>query len=567
MRIHRAAPRLDRQKCNNSRCTKALIVLVVLFLSFQFILMRSLSQDRKQGELRQQTAPSRSSFTITSEQRRRHQPVSNVSKPHTANSALHNNIKTAERNSLHEARRRQQRDSRHQVVVEGNMTKNQSFHNASSSSSNTSIPNTTHHGYFYDAPPSLHVFPQWIQDYVTWHADMRRQFPGMELFTNPQAPKVLVRTCLGMCGGLHDRLGQLPWDLYLANNTGRVLLLAWQRPRAIEHFLVPSMENLFNWSIPSEAKFGFVDMKGVRTHTELFVDYPEANPNAQFWDTEVDLALERATTGSFKDVKILRHRLLGHLDEAVLEERLRTRHGESLPNSKLHSPPLFGNLFWLFFQPSKAIRNELTKLQQTSLSMLQPQQYSAVHCRVRHPKAHEKGGGHIKGKNPVHPADKTGLPWVGETRQFALEVATKALSCSQTVAPYHPIYFLSDSNDLVRHVTVELRDAQFVQEANTNTSSENIYPELQAVVQSGVIVARDVTNETAHLDRQKGRLADAYYSTFVDLFIAIHAHCVVYGIGYYAVFAAKISGTQCKYLYQKEAWGSQGDKEALECPN
>ena len=131
----------------------------------------------------------------------------------------------------------------------------------------------------------------------------------------------------------------------------------------------------------------------------------------------------------------------------------------------------------------------------------------------------------------------------------------------------HPIYFLSDSNDLVRHVTVELLDAQFVQEANTNASSENIYPELQAVVQSGVLVARDVTNETAHLDRQKGRPADAYYSTFVDLFIAIHAYCVVYGIGYYAVFAAKISGTQCKYLYQKEAWGSQGDKQALECPN
>ncbi len=56
-------------------------------------------------------------------------------------------------------------------------------------------------------------------------------------------------------------------------------------------------------------------------------------------------------------------------------------------------------------------------------------------------------------------------------------------------------------------------------------------------------------------------------ASFSDLFIAIHAYCVVYGIGYYAVFAAKISGTQCKYLYQKEAWGSQGDKQALECPN
>ena len=56
-----------------------------------------------------------------------------------------------------------------------------------------------------------------------------------------------------------------------------------------------------------------------------------------------------------------------------------------------------------------------------------------------------------------------------------------------------------------------------------------ITQELQAVV------AHDVMNKMAHLDRQKGRHpTDAYYSTFVDwldLFLAIHAHCVIYGIG------------------------------------
>jgi hypothetical protein len=34
----------------------------------------------------------------------------------------------------------------------------------------------------------------------------------------------------------------------------------------------------------------------------------------------------------------------------------------------------------------------------------------------------------------------------------------------------------------------------------------------------------------------------AYYATFVDLFLAVHARYVTYGIGYYAVFATKISG-------------------------
>jgi hypothetical protein len=81
------------------------------------------------------------------------------------------------------------------------------------------------------------------------------------------------------------------------------------------------------------------------------------------------------------------------------------------------------------------------------------------------------------------------------------------------------------------------------------------------------VVARDVTEETAHLDRQKGRPPEAYYSTFVDLLVTIHANCVVYGIGYYAAFAAKISPQGCAYLYQEEAWGVQARKQAHTCPN
>jgi hypothetical protein len=79
------------------------------------------------------------------------------------------------------------------------------------------------------------------------------------------------------------------------------------------------------------------------------------------------------------------------------------------------------------------------------------------------------------------------------------------------------------------------------------------------------VVSRDVSAENAHIDRQKGRPALAYYGTFLDLLVAVHARCVIYGIGYYTAFAAKISGTKCKLLYQQEAWGSQADKQAQVC--
>jgi hypothetical protein len=49
--------------------------------------------------------------------------------------------------------------------------------------------------------------PRWIRNYIAWHKAMIRKVPGhTDILTNPDAPKILVRVCLGLCGGLHDRL-------------------------------------------------------------------------------------------------------------------------------------------------------------------------------------------------------------------------------------------------------------------------------------------------------------------------------------------------------------------------
>jgi hypothetical protein len=434
---------------------------------------------------------------------------------------------------------------------------------------------------FYDDVHQEHLLeqlPQWIQTYIAWHAATRRKYPGMKLFTDPEAPNIVMRTCLGLCGGLHDRIGQLPWDLYLAYKTNRVLLLSWQRPKELEHFLIPALGAGFNWTVPHEAKYGFSDMKhvgdGHRTRTDLkqlFEDMPEDHPTDEFWEVDVDKAIERATTGEFQHVKVLRHRILGHLGEEELDQRLEklTAESRTVPYTSIHTAPLFGQVFWLFFRPSPAVdttfRDILKEFQ------LVPYKYTAVHCRVRHPKATQYGIT-IMGKNPKYPADKTGLPWEGPTKQFAVDVAFRAIACAHTLhtgnnestTEREPMYFLSDSNDLVRHVAHELSDPLYVAAARKN-SSEVVDPNLFHVVSQERIVARDSTVENAHLDRQKGRDPPAYYGTFIDLLLAIHAHCVVYGIGYYAVFSAKVSGTTCKLLYQKEAWGKQVGKQTQIC--
>jgi hypothetical protein len=158
----------------------------------------------------------------------------------------------------------------------------------------------------------LQGLPDWIQNYIHWHQEQRLKFPANKLFTDPAAPKLLIRTCYGLCGGLHDRLGKLPWDLYLANQTGRVLLMHWCHPAPLQEFLLP---NLIDWRVPDEQEIYHNATTCGSTEqvvTDLFDKKMHANrPRADFWTTHLDSALERATTGDYKDTKILRHRILG----------------------------------------------------------------------------------------------------------------------------------------------------------------------------------------------------------------------------------------------------------------
>lgn len=399
--------------------------------------------------------------------------------------------------------------------------------------------------------------PRWIQQYVIWHNQMRAAFPGKSIFDDPKAPKLLIRTCLGLCGGLNDRLGQLPWDLYIANQTNRVLLLHWHRPVPIENFLQPAQ---LDWTVPNDM-VGFFprkdqygkevdvrasreDMRLVRAYPDLFEGFAADEPTSLFWEEHFDVALHRATNGVFRDKKILRHRLLGHIAENELESRLRKLGEVDL----IHWTSSFGTIFRLFFQPSNGVQAELDHVYQQL--HLVPRMYSAIHCRVRHPKAHPPNAV-VKGKDGSNTADKTGLPWSGDTRSFAISTALLALRCAQTIAKgSQPIYFFSDSADLAQYMSHDLVAHQQSEGSGFGLSVDN--PQLR-------IVARNAT-ENVHIDKQKGRQPHDYYSTFVDFFLAVNARCLTYGVGFYAMFASKVSGTSCRLLYQQESWGNTVNK-------
>lgn len=398
--------------------------------------------------------------------------------------------------------------------------------------------------------PHTDQLPEWLRTYIHWHRETLQKFPGEELFTNPNAPNVLVRFC-GLCGGLHDRLGQLPWDLYLANQTNRIFLIIWHRPRPLESFLMP---NEINWTVPT-TQHGFETNKDVRGLGKFFGEHHDSDPDceeeANFWNETLGFCIERATTGEYRNVKVLRHRLLGHLNEHLLEHRLRAL-GET---DMLHWTPSFGHLFRAMFQPSPAIQHELDTIGEKL--NLRKGRYSAAHCRVRHPKA-TPSNKHITADDNS-PADKSGLPWYGKSRDFALAVGTKAILCARTLLAndQEPLYFYADSNDLVRYMAHELKNISIGQESSLVHSPTDA-DALQAV-QPIRVVARDMSKPNVHIDRQKHLPAEDYYATFVDLFLAINARCVTFGVGYFAVFATKISGIACKLRYQDEEWGGKAN--------
>jgi hypothetical protein len=404
---------------------------------------------------------------------------------------------------------------------------------------------------------NLNSLPLWIQEYISWHRRMRSQFPGQSIITDPNAPPILVRICLGLCGGLHDRLGQLPLDLYLANQTGRILLIKWIKPQPLEEFLIPPLDGI-DWVFPRGVPGWGTDCKTLNECAKQVRSQPQIPGN--IGDTRLEgTSFEKLVddniqllNGQMKDIKAVTFQIMGHLSEDVLEKKLRLL-GET---DMIHTTLTFGNLFHTFFRPHPNVQREIDSVQK-QLGLV-PGEYTIAHCRVRHPKAYSKG--ERFNDQFVANADKLGLPFEGQFRDLAVDVATRAIACAATLPEVanHPIYFMADESELVRYVTRNLVDTSFLsQHSEWFADPKGSNATAKYVMTKYKVVARDQNIKNAHIDKNKGRPPEEYYGTFVDLYLGIQARCVSFGIGNYAMFATKISGTKCKVRYAREVWGAE----------
>jgi hypothetical protein len=386
------------------------------------------------------------------------------------------------------------------------------------------------------SPPSNNTdynkdgLPTWITNYFDWHRQMRQQFPDQELYEHADAPKVLLKYCKWqgriICGGLYDRMENIPKMLYVANQTKRVLLIKWYVPMELETFLLPVA---INWTAPHHDRF---------LPSNLFHKNLQKPPKRAKRKTFLEWAVEKPAV---EERMLVVHREANSLN---LKEKLQALN----ETDTLEDTSTFGKLWHAMFRPSPLVQDKIDATMKTL--GLEAGKYSATHARVRHPGRFAK---YVHGKNGSE-ADVSGLPWHGPNKEMALASAVRALTCTQWLSKSteEPVYFYADSEDLVQQLLEEQAQVKTgtmtLLAQNNETKADR---ERQSVLKATKLVARDVSNgPTAHLDRQLGLSPEAYVSTFVDLYIAASARCIGFGVGNFGYLAAMISGTKCAVLYE-----------------
>ena len=281
-----------------------------------------------------------------------------------------------------------------------------------------SVDNHDNHAGTDDSDMGKHELPLWIREYLAWHKEILVRYPQKELMRHPDAPGLLIRTCVPKLDNVHNQLGQLPWDLYLANQTRRVYFIRWIPPCRLDEFVVPAD---VQWRLPFRTS-----RRVLRNQRNLFEGYDvdETNPVEALsnW-TLVDDVIARARWNGQNNSRVLEQRVLGHKAESALEMRLRSG-GET---DMIHHTASFGKLFRAFFRPSGSVQEEMDRIfGGTNVTV---GSYSVVHCAVKRPLEEPESAPVLY--RPSLP-DRVGFEWEdGLTRNYAVDVATRALLCSR----------------------------------------------------------------------------------------------------------------------------------------
>ena len=119
----------------------------------------------------------------------------------------------------------------------------------------------------------------------------------------------------------------------------------------------------------------------------------------------------------------------------------------------------------------------------------------------------------------------------GKYKSYLLNLTSNAFECGLSLDKKNPIFFISDSVDLVNHVISN----------EITVNSTNI--QAVGVGQRPIIKHIDVFNSSS--------TEESYYSLFEDLLIMGGSKCVAHGVGSFGAFGAGLAGNRCRALHRR----------------
>jgi hypothetical protein len=370
------------------------------------------------------------------------------------------------------------------VVVSPQQSTSQTFNMNSSSSRPTTLVS------MWDRST---IVPQWMKDYVQWHYQVRSQLNE----SNWDQHRYLVLRCLEtdhVCGGASDRLQSIPTLLRLASMSNRLFFIHWNRPAALEHFLVPptmTSENSsvvyygLDWRVPSF-------LLEERANNQTLLDLPNRKVLA--------MHPERALFNRLANYRVVGARLQEGDGNAQLYDSF------VVPGIEPDFDTVYHDTWRLMFTPSAPVE---ALIEETMAQLdLQPNNYTAVHVRSLYVRDHSNN-------------------------EF---ITQNAVNCATNLRPDDsPIYVASDSPTVVAKA---VEYGQSVPLSSQQHRRRRVVGRLNGTTPLHIDRGADFRSKST--DWQNRPPSD-FYDVFVDLYLLGLSSCVARNVGGYGKWGRRLS--------------------------
>ena len=356
---------------------------------------------------------------------------------------------------------------------------------------------------------SMFPLPDWLDSFL--------DSQPIETHNNSLADpnqKFIVMTCHKFantkeedCGGFSDRMKLLPYMLWVAKTSQRMLLIRYSKPYPLEEFLVPPPDG-FDWRLPD----GYFENEFEAYANRTKDQYMEMR--RYVWHNKIKESKWKESRVVFVNCNLAIPAVVDKLKEWI-----------GFTNNEV-----MAGVFRRLFQPTPPVAKIIESIAEEN--GLIAGQYAGAHTRLKFPFKNVRyiwlGSRSDKDPNGLVMSNNM-------TRNNVQVISHNALNCAMKIMPETKlIYFASDATEAVAYL---MRESPWAKPKFTITSNSTLLDIPK------VIARPDFDRPSAHFDKSGTKPSpDGLYNVFVDLWILSHARCISHGVGGYPRFAAQLTG-------------------------